>query len=361
VKVFPYPYKNLSSDAEWNMRLQQAAAYVFDKLKKLKPELLPISDYQKNYIGNYLQRLHYGMETGIFILSHVFDGLGKKPEDCILLDHGAGSGILSLLAKAAGVGKVVYEDIFEISCHDAAIIGKELQLQADYYLHGDEKAIIAYFTSNTGPDVIISRNVIEHVYSPESLIRQLSGIHQKRLHLFFATTANPHNPAVNFYTRRLQRKAELLGFRSRWDKGSDVKKPILQLRTELITSMAPDLDKAIIEKLAAHTRGLTKPAIELAVDEYRSHVKLPPPLSDPSNTCDPISGNWVERLTTVREYKDIFEENGFRFSCLPGFYDTHYASAAANFLAIGLNPIIRMMGSKGIKLSPFIGLKGTRR
>jgi 2-polyprenyl-3-methyl-5-hydroxy-6-metoxy-1,4-benzoquinol methylase len=360
VDLFPYPYKNLSGNTEWNRRLQEAAGMVFHKLKDLRLQELEISDYQKNYLGNYLRRLHYGMETGIFILSHVFDGLQKRPENSILLDHGAGSGILSLLAKAAGVGKVVYEDIYDISCQDAATIGRALDLEADYYLHGDEEAIKVYFRQLDGPDVIISRNVIEHVYRPESLVHTIAGLHSHPMQIFFATTANKHNPAVNLYTRRLHHRVEKQGFHSRWDKGSDARKPMLEIRSAMIGDMAPELDEHVIKELAIHTRGLIRPAIQMAVEEYRSHGKLPPMLSDPSNTCDPETGNWAERLTSISEYRDIFEENEFQFHCIPGFYDTHYTSALANLLATCLNPCIRLLGSKGVKLSPFIGLKASR-
>lgn len=360
VEYFPYPYKNLSPDSGWNLRLRSAAALLFSKLSTLDPDKLSISDYQKNYLGNYLQRLHYGMETGIFILSHVFDGLNQKPEHAVLLDHGGGTGILSMLAKAAGVGKVVYEDIYDVSCHDARSIALSLGLEADEYLHGDEKAIVRYFKQQGGPDVIISRNVIEHVYQPESLVQTLSEIHNKSMQILFATTGNYDNPAVRAYTRKLQRKAEYTGLRSRWDKGTDAKKPLFEIRREMISDLAPEFDAETIGQMAKHTRGLIKPAILMALEDFKSSGRLPPVLSDPHNTCDPETGNWVERLSSIAEYHDIFEENGFHFRCLPGFYDTHYRSAAANLLATFLNPCIRLLGSKGTKLSPFIGLKGTR-
>jgi len=361
MELFPYPYRNLSPNENWNIRLRQAARLVFDRVKGLELKDLPISDYQKNYLGNYLQRLHYGMETGIFILSHVFDGIDKKPEDAVLLDHGAGSGILSLLAKAAGIGKVVYEDIYDVSCRDACFIARSLSLEADEYLHGDEQAIVRYFKQHSGPDVIISRNVIEHVYRPETLLQVLAGIHDKPMQVLFATTGNFHNPAVRAYTRKLQRKAEYEGLKSRWDKSTDAKKPLLQIRKEIIAGMVPDFDENTLQALAKHTRGLTRPAIALVIEDFKSQGKLPPLLSDPYNTCDPETGNWVERLDSIAAYKDIFEENGFSFTCLPGFYDTHYASATANILARLLNPCIRVLGSKGTKLSPFIGLKGMRK
>ncbi len=358
--LFPYPYANLSSDNEWNKHLLRSAARLFPLLRKIDLQKLPISDYQKKYLGNYLKRIHYGLETGIFILSHVFEGNPKSPQNAVLLDHGAGSGILSLLAKAAGVGTVIYEDIYDVSCHDASVLANHLGFPADAYVHGDEKAIAKFFKTHPGPDVVISRNVIEHVYRPEKLIETLASLHPGPLHIFFATTANPHNPAVNIYTRRLHHKVEKTGFRSRWDKDSDARKPMLQLRSEMIADLAPDFDEAAVVKLAEKTRGLTRPEISLAIEDLRSQGKYPEPISDPTNTCDPETGNWSERLTSISEYREIFEENGFLFNALPGFYDTHYPSASANALAKVLNPMIRILGSKGVVLSPFIGLKGVR-
>ncbi|MBA7485996.1 hypothetical protein ES707_21548 [subsurface metagenome] len=61
------------------------------------------------------------------------------------LDYGSGSGMLYLLAKQLGIGTVVYNDIYDVSCHDAKIIAKSIGNEADYYVQGNIDDVIIFF------------------------------------------------------------------------------------------------------------------------------------------------------------------------------------------------------------------------
>lgn len=40
----------------------------------------------------------------------------------VFVDYGAGTGIMSLLAREMGFGAVLYVDIYDVSCRDAELI-----------------------------------------------------------------------------------------------------------------------------------------------------------------------------------------------------------------------------------------------
>ena len=76
------------------------------------------------------------------------DAATNQTTEATLIDHvggsglgfyGGGHGMLALLAKASGIGTVIHNDIYKISCKDAQCIGNDLDLAADDDEGGDDE------------------------------------------------------------------------------------------------------------------------------------------------------------------------------------------------------------------------------
>jgi 2-polyprenyl-3-methyl-5-hydroxy-6-metoxy-1,4-benzoquinol methylase len=341
---------------------EAAGAELFAGLKKLDIQSLPISDYNKNYLKDYQKRLYYGIETGLFILAHALFKSSKSMAEITIIDHGGGTGLLSMLARKCGFATVIYNDIYEPSCKDAAVIAASMKASANHYVHGDIQQLSTFLKNQQiTAHLIISRNVFEHIYDASSFLKTCALLPGDDLVLFFATTSNPHNPAVKLYTQKLQHQAEWKGFSSRWGKASDNIRALREVRKEIILSTGLSFSNKETEQLISLTRGLLKEEIVAGVQQYKTKGILPSPYDAASNTCDPYTGNWTERLTSVSTIEKWFQSAGFEYETINGFYDTHYQKGWKNLICRSLNSFIQPKGAAGLFFCPFIGLSGKKQ
>jgi 2-polyprenyl-3-methyl-5-hydroxy-6-metoxy-1,4-benzoquinol methylase len=244
------------------VQFEQATVRLEKKLLSIDVEKLDVSAYSKKYFKDYQRKLKYSLQACSFILMHALHKSGKAIEEATIVDYGAGTGVLAMLAKEVGFGKVFYNDIYDISCKDAETIAIKALAQANDYVCGDINALQTFFkTNNQHCDIIVSRNVIEHIYSLEKYFKELSNFQNQELTLFFATTANIKNPLTVWYTQRIQRMLEFKGMTTKWGKERDSLKPYLQSRKEIIKAHFSGLSQNQIEILSTETRGLIKEEI----------------------------------------------------------------------------------------------------
>jgi len=353
--------KDLPLTAAQRIIFEQAGNHVFHALQSLNIQQLAISDYNKNYLSDYQKRLYYGIETGLYVLAHALHKSKKEIHELSLVDHGGGTGLISILAVKCGFGCVIYNDIFEPSCKDAQQIAIALNLAAKHYVHGDITVLSSFLKSHKiNLNVLLSRNVFEHIYDGREFLKSLTQLPSTNLVLFFATTSNPHNPAVNWYTKRLHKKAEWKGFSSRWGKASDQILPLRGVRKKIISEFDSNLNAAELEQLVLASRGLLVQNIQKLITEYRETGKINLQHDLGTNTCDPYTGNWTERLTPTDTIAEWFSQAGFKFELLNGFYDTHYQKGWKNLITTSLNTVIQPRGNPGLFFCPFIGLAGTK-
>ncbi len=341
------------------LQFEQAAMRLEKKLLSIDIEKLDVSAYSKKYFKDYQRKLKYSLQACSFILMHALHKSGKKIENTTLVDYGAGTGVLAMLAKEVGFGKVIYNDIYNISCKDAETIAKLASAEANEYVCGDIKSLKNYFEQSIQPcDIIVSRNVIEHIYNLSDFFETLASFSSKELTLFFATTANIKNPLTVWYTERIQRMLELKGMTTKWGKERDTLKPYLQIRKEILAEQFASLKANETEQLALATRGLIKADIVIYTQAYMNKGVLEKTTVQGCNTCDPNTGNWAEHLLEIEVYEDLFYKNKFDFAVINGFYNTNYAQKLLNLITPIINYMIRITGKRAVYLSPFIGLEG---
>jgi len=87
----------------------------------------------------------------------------------------------------------------------------------------------------------------------------------------------------------------------------------------------------------------------------------------PSNTCDPFTGNWAERLMNPYELLEFFTRHNFDGQVIAGVYESRYNLSTKKFIpkinlniASIYNPIskltnyfINLFSKKGLYLTPY--------
>lgn len=83
---------------------------------------------------------------------------------------------MSLLAAELGVGTVIYNDIYDVSCKDIEILSNALGLKPDHIVCGDVDDLVSYLQEKSiSINVIVSYDVLEHIYDVDSHLRIWGG------------------------------------------------------------------------------------------------------------------------------------------------------------------------------------------
>ena len=271
-----------------------------------------------------------------------------------IIDYGGGTGLLSLLAKEIGFKSVIYNDIYEGSCHDIAVLADACSLRLEAIIQGDAKDLVDYLNNGlTGADLIVSYDVIEHVYDVEANFSAFSQLANYPSAIVYGSGANIRNP---FYTREVK-KAQLSVENEDREQGyghktSDSLRSYLNLRKEIISSYSSALSADEIHQLARDTRGLIKQDIEKVVDQYVINQNLSYRISHPTNTCDPMTGNWCEHLLDFKWLLKTATSLGFSAHISKGKYSPKGLNKRNLFRHI-FNLANLVFGRFGYFFSPF--------
>jgi hypothetical protein len=123
------------------------------------------------------------------------------------------------------------------------------------------------------------------------------------------------------------------------------------IRAELIRAYGPTLADADVEELASATRGLRKDDIERSVREFQTKGRITYRIEHPTNTCDPLTGNWAEHLMDHDWLEATAKEAGFAVAIGPGTYELHGRFPKRLLQAIA-NVGILLAGKRGLLLAP---------
>jgi 2-polyprenyl-3-methyl-5-hydroxy-6-metoxy-1,4-benzoquinol methylase len=321
--------------------INEQAGILYNKILDLPLNNLNLPEVPLSYYQNrHHERKFFSVQTASEQLYRAIILKNKPVDQLVIMEYGAGLGSLFLLAKMIGCKIVVYNDILEDMVIAANIISKHLNIPIDLFIEGDHKETIQKLNENKLEcDIILSRNVIEHIYNLDDFYCDMAGGQKKAL-LYFSTTANFYNPAMVLFHKKLHKRKE--------------KEHRLQ-RCELIKRHFPEISKHELENVTRATRGLAMNDLHQALILYKNKQILPDPDIHYTNTCDPENGNWAEHLLPLSDYQKIIESKGYKLTVLPAFWDTHYSSFLKNIFGKTMNFITKILGPKGgLRTTAFI-------
>lgn len=331
-----------------------AQTRLYDKLIKLDIESLNISEYNKRYLGSKIVRLKHMLNLYGRLIYLSLSNSQVSPANFVLVDYGGGSGLISLLAKEIGIGTVVYNDIYDVSCKDVEILSNALVLTLDHIVCGDVDELASYLQeSSIFIDAIVSYDVLEHIYDVESHFGKLGRLIGRKFRIVYASGANIENPRYVRSVKKVQIETEHKTRDKKWGhKERDSLQAYLDVRENMISAYAPDLSLEVVKQLARSTRGLIQRDIEKCVDEFRLQGSITYHMDHPTNTCDPYSGNWCEHLMDFEWLEQVVRNGGFLVKIIPGRYHT-YGSLLKRSAQILLNAMLRLLGRRGMFIAPY--------
>lgn len=291
---------------------------------------LSLSAHHREYLDTLLRNLDYF--TAIYSKCISVIDSSTPLNDIVCVDYGGGCGLFSIYAKLLGIGKVIYVDISPLSVEAAKGVFKSTGLSADVLLHGDVLALKQWCATNgVTPTHLISTDVIEHIYDLDGFFNTLREINPA-LQMVFTTASVANNPFKSHMLHQEMRRCE---------------SEYLTLRLKYIQNKFPSLDASKAAAFARDTRGLIYSDIDAVVLGEAN-----PPQIDKYNTCDPETGNFIERILTLGQYRQMVKPSSVTFH--NGFYNVRQKSAAKRAATKLLNNIIEKCPVIGKMVSPFI-------
>ncbi len=329
------------------------------KLANLETNSLEINQYPKIYLQHLVEHREYYLDIYEEVIKKIAENIEKKVSDVFFVDYGSGNGLLAIFAAYIGFGKVVGIDVDEQFYNAGKKTAEALGITAVEFINGTE-AELKNISFKDQPIVIAGTDVIEHIYNLNhffGVIKTLDNI----ILTVFTTACNPLNTRIVKRYTQFQIQDELVGRASIENSlaGTD-HLPFLEIRKQIIKSYHPVLTDEEVKLLAKVSRGLHKADIHKIADDFLKSGSLPLEMSHPTNTCDPYTGSWSERVITLEEYESIYKENQFNLKVQTGFYNTHQTSTVKKNAAILINRFIALFPFFGFRIAPFIFLIGKK-
>lgn len=360
---FKYRFAKLGIDRSLLEEVSCTMATIHHSVKNIDLQAVGISEYNQRYISNKLRHPSFDWSINCYMLSWLLSKLTIPREKSVLVDYGGGSGFTSFLAKALGIGTVIYLDVYDVSCRDAEKLGKEVGFGADHYVHGELSDLLAYLTdARLSCDMFASHDCIEHVYDIEKFMRGLRDISSKHLAIWLSSSANSLRKKTRRTLMNAQMKFENEGRNREWGhKERDLLQSYLSVRKKMIRDGAPGLGINDVEVLAQRTRGMCQDDILRVVREYVRSGRLPESPKHPTNTCDPYTGNWCEQLMDPFWLCRILQDAGFTANVMPGYWDPGGKPKWKAFLKDIVNFSISILGSRSLRFAPYYILCGLKK
>ncbi len=319
------------------LAINKACNELFVKIPALDIDSLPFEPYFKWYFKKcHLGRPHFSLKTSARLLYNAIQSTGKPWQNVVIMDYGAGLGTLYLIAKIIGVKKIIYNDLMPEFATPAAAVDAALGYPMDEYIIGDTEATLQQLKKdNIICDVIVSRNVLEHIYhlpTYYNLVQQ----HQPQAILYNSTTANYNNPLAHVQHIYLHYKA---------------KPALIQRKIIAIHKVIPDLNKNTATKLATALIQYGSIDFDTALQTFVNKGTWPTNKKDYTNVCDE-TGNWREHLLSYKQHQQV--ASNYKVTFVPGFWDVDYKNPLLKTIGIIGNAITNMLGSKGYVAASFI-------
>src|SRR6476660_5451299 len=119
--------------------------------------------YPRKYLEHLLSHRNYYLGIYSQLLNKLFNSGMATPNAAVLVDFGAGNGLLGLFAKFCGVRTVYINDRDPHFLNASKILAAQLGITIDGFIEGDIESV-ASFPFTTPPGIIAGTDVIEHIY-----------------------------------------------------------------------------------------------------------------------------------------------------------------------------------------------------
>lgn len=334
------------------MQVKKVVEEVFTLLSSKDVTSLPISEYNKRYIKEYLENPTLFISLYSQFLEQSILKLDAPIEKSVFVDYGGECGILSFIACKMKFKQVIYNDIYEVSVKDVEALIKHLDLKLDLLIYGDIDNVVSEIKQQKiVPDLICSFDVLEHIYNLEEWFTKTKTL-ETPFSLCFMTSANGANPIVRKRLKKIHLEAEfkqknkVFGWKER-----DATIPFYKIREHIILEKAPNITNSNLEKLVKATRGLKQEDIVLVVKEFLETTKISRQPNHPTNTCDPYTGNWAERIIDLGQLKEFLEKDkDTRVRFINSKYGYNH-NKLLNIVKFVVNLVIRVLGKENLFFS----------
>ena len=111
-----------------------------------------------------------------------------------------------------------------------------------------------------------------------------------------------------------------------------------------------------INLLTERTRGLRRDDIDKVANEYLRTGKVPYKPDHPTNTCDPYTGSWTERLIDLKRLKEFIRGKNLSVKISNSYY-AYSGNRLSDFVKYILNQVIKVSGERILFISPAITLE----
>lgn len=341
---FIYKYTCLKVNKDLKNATNAAASRVHERLTSAGVHGPRMDEhYRKQYYEPHLKGLVSKLRNCAYHVMWAMAGSQRPLSDMRLIDHGGGLGLIGLLAKELGVGRVIYNDIDPRFLEAAQGIATMANAEADQYILGEVNELVEELAGDA-IDALVSYDVLEHIYDLDDFFATLLRAPCCPRILFMSSGANMFSPRYLLNVIPKQRGWELLNCCK---------------RIAMIRDCAPDLREEEIVLLCNKTRMLVRSEIECVVKRYLGNKKLELPKKtganayDPfrSNTVDPETGWWNEHLLSPFYLTSQLRKYGFTAKTKFGFYGGRGAF---------LNPVIRIAGAMALPIAAFYTVSAAR-
>ena len=309
-------------------QLDQAQERLKAKLLGLNLEKIQISDYTREYLRSLLLDIDETLGRFNQVLLRGLRTADKPLGNLTILDFGGGAGLLSFLAIEAGAQKVIYNDIFKGSCDDVIQLSIACNLGFETVICGDHTELVSHLNeSKTVVDLILSYDVIEHVYDVSQMFYEFQKLIIRPKVLVFGSGANIKNP---FYVSNVSRIQQNVEMNDRQDyaghKKSDLLESYFSMRKKIISRHMSELTEKEVNLLAVKSRGLIEKDILKFVDHFAEYNEFSYTPRHLTNTCDPLTGNWCEQLLDQGELLSLASRAGDKARLYKGKYTVRAAN-----------------------------------
>ncbi len=291
------------------------------KLDSINIDEISTSPLVKEYLQSVLQNKHYYTKIYAFVLQNTLTKSNKKIEEISLLDFGCGNGLLAMFAKHCGFAKVYGCDFNNDFVEASNTLNKVINIEIDGWFVSNEDELLNT-CNHLKLDVVIGTDVIEHIYDLNLFFKNIHLLNPAMVTGF--TTASVYD---NYFKRKklykLMLQDETIGSNAFHATSKDEYAGIsyLEIRKIIITKLFPQLQQNVVDILATATRGLRKNDIAIYVNKYfETSIIIDVLSTNKFNTCDPITGNFTERMLTLKEYKSLYHHNQFSLEVISCFY-----------------------------------------